>query len=386
MTIGSPTPRAALTAIQELLDRCARVEAGQEVLLVAHLDGLCGSDNLVDREAISWIQTGVQVRGARASVLWIDEPGKAHEWRLPALVKAGMKAADVTILHSFDITFEEIVELKQFVYRENIRLVRNFATTAPLLCSAWARTPHELVSAIRYQAALMIAEGASWQLSDPNGTALEGKISSAYNENHPWFSRYAITREEGKGYLPWPEWVVTPIRLKGTNGEYVFECMFSWWSRYIGISPYFSRPIKLAIRDDKIARVEGGEEAEALRRFLEAMREKLGEGVYDFNCFHFGVHPQAEISPQECPNPLYRRMIEHGNSCNFHAHVGAPPPTKAYPYWLHCTADIRRPTFKVGDRLVQDKGYLTALDDPVVRAIAARYPEQPGLGKEPSRF
>jgi len=33
-------------------------------------------------------------------------------------------------------------------------MVRNFATTAPLLCSAWARTPHELVSEIRYQAAV----------------------------------------------------------------------------------------------------------------------------------------------------------------------------------------------------------------------------------------
>jgi hypothetical protein len=356
------------------------------VVLIAHVDGLHGGDNVVDEDAISWIQSAVQMRGANASVLWIDEQAKPHAWRLPPVVKAAMKAADVSILNSFDITFEEIVELKQFVFHDKIRLIRNFATTGPLLCSSWAQTPYELVSAIRYQAALSIEVDAAFVLTDPNGTHVEGVISPAFNKNHPWFTKYAITREEGGGYIPWPEWVVTPIRFTGANGVFVFDKMLSWWSRYIGISPYFSAPIRVTIENGRMVNLEGGVEAGLIRKFLDSMREKVGEGIYDFNCLHFGVHPQALVSPQECSNVLYRRMIEHCHSSNLHVHIGAPSPTAEYPYWVHCTGDIREATLKVGENLIYDQGHLTALDDPIVRAIAAKYPDQPGLGPEPRRF
>ena len=76
MTAQQGIPKGAAVAINDLLDHCAKIQAGQEVLLLAHIDGLYGGDNLVDEEAISWIQTAIQLRGANASVLWIDEhPG-----------------------------------------------------------------------------------------------------------------------------------------------------------------------------------------------------------------------------------------------------------------------------------------------------------------------
>lgn len=379
----SMIPGAAVVSINDLLDQAAKVMPGQQVTLIAHVDGLHGGDNLVDMDAISWIQAAIQFRGARASVLWIDEPSKLHAWRLPPVVKAAMKASDITILHSFDITFEEIVELKQFVYNEHIRMVRNFATTAPLLCTAWAQTPHELVSAIRYQSLLPLVEGASWQLTDPNGTHLEGVIQPALNQNHPWFSRYAMTREEGKGYLPWPEWIATPVRLDKTNGEYIFNDMLSWWSRYIGIAPCFDQPVRLTIADGKITAIQGGPEAKALQTFLESMRERLGDGVYDFNCLHWGVHPNASVPEYICPNVLYRRLIDHSHSSNLHAHIGAPSATSEYPYWMHITGDIRTPTLKVGETVILDAGHLTVLDSPVIKAIAENYPGRPGLGPEP---
>ena len=386
MSTISGIPGSAAVSINDLLEHSVRIQPGQEIALIAHIDGLYGGDNLVDREAISWIQEAIQMRGARASVLWIDEPARPHDWRFPPIVKAAMKAADVTILHSFDITFEEIVEMKQFVFHEKIKLVRNFATTAPLLCSTWAQTPHELVSKIRYQAALKINEGSVFKLTDPNGTHLEGIIEPPFNPNHPWFTKYALNREEGGGYLPWPEWVVPPIRLSGVNGIFIFDCMLSWWSRYIGISPYLQKAIRITVENGKMQKIKGGDEAELLKKFLSSRKEILGDGVYDFNCFHFGVHPQASVSPQECPNVLYRRLIESGHSSNLHAHIGAPGPTAAYPYWVHCTGDIRQPTLKIGENLIYDNGYLTALEDPEVKAVASKYPGRPGLAPEPKHF
>ncbi len=216
-------PEGAAAAVADLLDHCAKIEAGQEVVLLAHLDGLHGGDNLVDEIAIAWIQAAVRDRGANASVLWIDEKAKPHAWRLPPVVKATLATCDVLINHSFDLAFEEMVELKQFLWAHKKLMVRNFATTAPLLCSAWAQTPHELVSEIRYQAAVPFKEGLPWQLTDDNGTHLEGRIEPAFHPNHPWFKTCTIRREEGGGYRPWPEWVVPPIRLSKTSGTFIFD-------------------------------------------------------------------------------------------------------------------------------------------------------------------
>ena len=72
MSIQPGIPREAAVAINDLLEHCAEIQPGQEVVLLAHIDGLYGGDNLVDQEAISWIQTAIQLRGANASVLWLS--------------------------------------------------------------------------------------------------------------------------------------------------------------------------------------------------------------------------------------------------------------------------------------------------------------------------
>lgn len=377
----SSIPKNAVIAILDMLDNCARIRPGQEVLLLAHTDGLYGSDNMVDVNAISWIEALVKARGANASVLWIDEPAKAHAWRVPPIVKSAYRACDVFINHSFDIVTEEILEFRELIAECEIPMVRNFATTGPLLCSQWAMTPYELVSEIRYQASLAFKDEAAWQITDENGTFLAGTISP--QPKYPAGMPYSSRREEFGYYFPWPEWVHPPIGVADVSGTFVFEKMLSWWSRYIGISPYFSRPVELTIKDCRIEKIKGGNEADALQRFLRAMEKRLGAAVYDFNCLHFGVHPQAFVAPHQCPNILHRRLIEHSHASNIHVHIGAPPATPDYPYWMHCTGDINTATFRVGEILVHDQGRLTALDSPEVMEIKQKYPDRPGLLQEP---
>jgi hypothetical protein len=372
-------PHGAAIAIADLLDHGARIRSGQKVLILAYLDGLYGSDNLVDRDAIHWIQRAAEARGARTEVLWVDVPSRVHEWQFPAGVRAAMDRSDLVINHSFDLVVEEILAFRQYVEQDRkIPMVRNFATTAPLLSTEWAQTPQELVSEIRYQAALLVQTGLKWQLTDPNGTHLEGVVMPPRNPS----KRYAIRREEGS-YLPWPEWVCPPIALGQTSGTFLFDRTLSWWSRYIGIRPYFDKPIQLTIRDNRILKIEGGAEAEALRQFLIVLRDRLGDGVYDFDTLHFGVHPQAQVAAHQCPSILYRRLIEHSHSSNLHVHIGSPKATPIYPYWPHITGDIRQATFRIGDKLIHDAGRLTVLDAEPVRAVAARYPGRPGLSPEP---
>ena len=92
---------------------------------------------------------------------------------------------------------------------------------------------------------------------------------------NPLFPVYTTRRAEVGGYRPWPEWVIPPIYITETNGTVVFNCMLSWWSRYIGISPYFEKPIRLTIEDCRIKKIEGGQEAVALKRFLEKFVNRI---------------------------------------------------------------------------------------------------------------
>ena len=373
-------PAAARISITDLLDHGAHLRAGQKVLLVAYLDGLYGGDNLVDRQAIHWILHAIEQRGNAVEVLWVDEPARMHAWEFPDVVRKAMDRSDLVINHSFDLTMEEILAFRRYVEHEhsNVPVVRNFATTAPLLCSTWAQTPQELVSEIRYQASQLIQPGLAWTLTDPNGTHLQGIVMPSRMGG-----KYAVRREQSNTYLPWPEWICPPIVSTATSGQFTFDRMLSWWSRYIGIPPYFDQPVTLKIQDNRIVEITGGMEADAIRRFLASLQERLGESTYDFDALHFGVHPHARVSPQQCPSILYRRLIEHSDTHNLHVHVGSGKATASYPYWPHITGDIRHATFRIGDNLILDQGNLTALTNPAVIAVAAKYPGRPGLGPEP---
>ena len=375
----SSAPGPAAIALADLLDECARIAPGQEVLIVAYRDGLHGGDNLVDEQAMAWIEEGVRERGANPSVLWADERSTLHNWRFPPVIRAAMTASDVMINNTLDLSFEELIEFKRFTWDQKKLMVRNFATTAPLLGTDWAQTPHRLVNEIRYQAALMIEPGSPFRLTDASGTHLEGMVLPAYHRDHPWFTSYAVRREEAGYYRPWPEWMHPPINISDCSGVFVFDRMLSWWSRYMGIPPYFESPVRLTIEDDRIVAIEGGHEAVALRDFLASLEKRIGGRADNFNALHFGVHPNAAVTPEECPSVLYRRIIEHAHTSNIHVHIGVPELTDDYPYWVHITGDIRTATFQVGSKLIHDEGHLTALESPEVRAVAAEYPGRPGL-------
>ena len=87
---------------------------------------------------MAWIQAGIQARGANPSILWIDEPERIHRWRVPPVFMAALKASNVFINNSFDLTIEELKIIQEAATENNVRLGRNFATTMGLLNSPWA--------------------------------------------------------------------------------------------------------------------------------------------------------------------------------------------------------------------------------------------------------
>ena len=137
--------------------------------------------------------------------------------------------------------------------------------------------------------------------------------------------------------------------------------------------------MRITVKDSRITAIKGGAEADAISRFHKMMAEKAGDGMYNFDTLHFGVHPNAHVQDYQCPNILHKRIVDHSHTSNIHVHIGSAGSSPKYPYWPHITGDIRTATWKVGETLVYDKGYLTVLDDPAVQAVAKKFPDRPGI-------
>ncbi|MCL1896218.1 MAG: hypothetical protein FWG03_06720 [Clostridiales bacterium] len=385
MAIQVGIPQEAMIALTDLVDNCAEIKPGMDVLILAHKDGLYGGDNLVDEEALGWVATMIQSRGAHCSILWVDDPQKVHEWRYPPIVKGAIAGADLFINTSWQMAVEEIAEYRNHIEEAGTWMVRLFPVTAPLLMSKWAQTPYELVNMIRHVSSkpFMQADMNKFVMTDPNGTHLEGFTTGPKPRKGIPGMPYNSWRREASRYLPWPEWVHPPINCKEINGVFNFNCMLGWWSRYIGIQPEWDELISIEVKDGRMVNISGGFEADALKRFLDSMIEKVGDGIYNFDTFHFGIHPNAVVTDHQCPHPIYKRLIEHSHTSNLHVHVGSAPGNENYNFYPHITGDIRNATMKVGDMLVYDKGYLCCLEDPEVLAVAEKYPDRPGL---PERY
>jgi len=376
-------PRQAALAISDLLDNCARIEPGQHVLIVAALDGLHGGENIVDEQAIAWVQAGVQQRGAYANVLWLDMPtrparildsaGKVDGWRLPPILKAALSSADVFINHCVDLSFEEeLKEVPELLAEYKVPMVRNMATTAALLASAWALTPYELVSEIRIRAADDLKPGAHWTITHPNGSHLEGTLGPP----PPNQQTYAEPRTS---YRPFPEGVLPRFPITDAEGEMIINATNPIWARHIGIPSQFSQPVHVTMQGGMIKDFQGGPEAEQLRDFYATLFRNFGEGVYRVRLMHGGTHPHAHAHPDQCPSPGYRTFIEHHNWRSMHVHLGDARQAREFVYNTHVTAELSGATVQVGDAYLWKDGHLVSADAPSVQAIAKRYPDRPGL-------
>ncbi|MGN6719646.1 MAG: hypothetical protein ACTHLX_19925 [Candidatus Binatia bacterium] len=376
-------PKQAVIAISDMLDNCAKVQPGMNVLIVAANDGLYGGINIVDQETVAWVQASVSQRGADASVIWTDIPSRpailwgegadpSKAWRVPPVVAKAMRAADVVISHAVDLTYEEeLREIPSILAERKIKYARNMATTASLLSSNWALTPYELVSEIRIQANALAKPGAKWVMTHPNGSHLEGHVVKPEDRDD-----YAQYRDIGV-YCPFPEGVWSSIRARDAEGVGIINEIGVIWARHIGVPCPFKQPVKVFIEKGFIKRIEGGEEAETLTRFYKFISNYLGESAYEVRGFHGGVHPSAILEPHQCPNAPYRHFIEHHHWSSFHFHMGNSMRTKDFPYLMHISGEMRGGDLKIGDNYVYKDGRITTADHSKVRAIAEKYKDRP---------
>src|SRR5262249_36601920 len=148
-------PKQAAIAVADMVDNCAKVKPGMNVLIIAANDGLHGGVNIVDQENVAWPHwAGVQRRAessgiwgalpSRPAIIWGVGADPSKAWKVPPVVANAMRAADVVISNAVDLTYEEeLREIPDILEERKIKYARNMATTAALLSSNWGLTPYE---------------------------------------------------------------------------------------------------------------------------------------------------------------------------------------------------------------------------------------------------
>ncbi len=424
-------PEQAWDFLSDMVDNCVgRAVKGtkKEVVILVHKDGMYGGDNLIDEEAISWVSTAFTSRGHRCSILWVDDPQLKHEWRYPPVVKKAIEGADIIINTPWQMPVEEIADFRGHIeqahlddparqteqakkdfpqrpdkqpkgldYDAGTWMVRLFPVTADLMMTDWARTPYELTIMLRHISSepfMNLDKPTKFTMTDPNGTNLTGyTVNPVKREDENGVGvpgmPYDSWRENSSHYLPVPEWVHPPINCTHVNGVLYFKEMLPWWSKYIDISPYWDEPIKVTVEESKMVAIEGGVEAKKLVAFLKEMEEKVGDKIWLFDTFHFGIHPNAHVNYYQCPNDIYRRTIEHMDCSNVHWHLGSAGGRPGYNFYPHITGDIRNCTLKIEPEgaepvYVYKDGWLCCQDDPRLQEVMKKYPGRPGIPVNPN--
>jgi len=142
------------------------------------------------------------------------------------------------------------------------------------------------------------------------------------------------------------------------HGRLVFETLE-------GFAGLLKEPVVLTVEDQRVTRVEGGEEA----RWLERMIRRYPNG--DFVCeLTWGISPKASLRlglQQRAPDTvLYRRAGV------YHVGVGMWPCEGIWSDF-HWDGGGLKPTLVHGGKTLIDAGRLLLLDDPEIREVAAKH-------------
>lgn len=340
---------------------CA-IQADEQVLLWLDRTGK------VDSSVVEAIQAAVDEVGAPLTVLQSKAPIFRFGEKLSAVEEAAITNANV-LVHVFDLENAASVDnadIYRCMWEHDLRITSVIATSPEIMSSDWALYPPELHYVIWTKSARLLHE-TEGHLTDELGTDLRMKFFP-WPEGDPFASSWAQVKG-GKVHRPAGTWEFFPggtiaVCPREVEGTLVFELLE-------GHAGYVSEPIRITIENHRVTSIEGGEEA----RWLRDQVERHNNGNY-FSEFAWGVNPRAPLAAglkSKAPDTLlFRRAGSYHCAVGLWPGMGVPSP-------FHWDGGGLRATFTLGKTTVIDKGYLTLLDDPEVREVAARHGDPDSL-------
>ena len=328
--------------VRNLVGNCAEVRKGENVLI---LNGF----GAVDDEVATLLEETVSEAGAECHVLW-GEPQERRASSIPKVVVGAILAADKFICN---YTLNRVV-LEEHLKGTGVVQVDNRFRTGELMGSEAARFPTGMIRALCQRLDELFAGARRWRITSPAGTDVSGEIARGTEIADAFFTQDTTGSRLRRVF---PGEVYTPVGSVGAEGTIVVD--------HINLqgAELWDEPAVLAIRDDRIVAVEGGDHAQELQAEIERNVERFGEGARVLDSWHGGMHPKAP-GPEPGSGALQWTTMSSSPAL-MHFHLGRLKDP--------ISAGVSRQTVEVDGKRVIEDGRLAILDDPQVRA-AARLP------------
>jgi len=311
---------------------------------------------------IEALKVAIEETGASLTTLGSQPPIFRLGQRLSPIEAAAISECNV-LIHALAMTNAASVDnldIYQCMWEHELRVTSVIANTEALMASDWAHFPSELHYLMWTKSARLLSE-TDGHLTDSLGTDLRMKFFP-WPKGDPFSSSWAQVKGS-RVHRPAGTWEFFPGGTIATcprevEGTVVFDLLE-------GFSGILSEPIRLTIRNHWVTKVEGGPEA----KWFSELTRQHPNGRY-FCEFAWGINPRSPLQEGlriKAPDTLLFRRAG-----SYHCGVGLWPGM-GVPSSLHWDGGGLSATFRLGNKTVIDKGYLTMLDEEDVRAVASQY-------------
>jgi len=310
-----------------LVDKCANIQAGEQVLIVADIDNV----RIAEVIATAALERDTEV------VISIMTPRKAHGENPPEMVVSAMAEADVVFEPTtYSLTRSDATQTAQ---QAGARVVSMPAYVEEMLISGGLEADFAAQEETVDKLADLFTHARTAKLTAPGGTEITMDLGERKGNT-------------GKGFCPGPGTVCGPPNIEANispiegTAEGVIIVDVSVPDPEIGL---LGSPIELTIQKGFVTNVKGQAEAETLRRILGSAGDS---NVYNIAELGIGLNPKARIRGimLEDEGALGTAHIGIGDNHTSGGTVNAP---------LHLDMIINNPTLELdGKVLIQDSKLL----------------------------
>ena len=330
------------------LVRYAEIRAGHQVLI--HVEpGNKAEPGADDPVVIEALRTAVTEVGARASVIMTPPWHKTAE-PPPPIFAAALEGADFLIGQG-EYLFTKNHYLQVAIFEKGLVYIENEAKTAAALSSSYGRFPAELMFAIGTAVTDKVARARTARVTTPAGTDMRMSIrpETVGGYCYPF-------RQDAPGYKKgFPGGTACFHPEDPVEGVIVGEA----FARFLKM-PICNPPLRLVYRNHRAVEISGGG-ADWLLDFWKRRGDENSSWLAE--CM-WGVHPRAGgLGTRDASNP----HLLHFGLGNSIAYGG---PTFSKTWVVLYTQDA---TLTLDGEPLLDRGRLTVLDSPEVRAVASRF-------------
>jgi len=307
----------------KLVEVCAGVKKGENVLIV--------TDTKTVRIA-EVLAAAAYNKGAEATIM-VMTPRKVHSEEPPKTVAAAMKEADVIFsptTYSISRTRATVEALKS-----GARMITMPDYTEDMLIEGGIEADFMALKELA-ERIVKVYFGETIKVTGPAGTNLTAVIKGRKPNMET-----GICHKPGD-FGPPPDVEVNVPPVEGTaEGILIVDAAASG----MGL---VNEPVRVIIKGGFITSIEGGEEAEKLRKMLEAARDP---NVYNIAEVGLGLNPKARVIGRllEDEGALGTAHIGVGSSLPLGGKIQAP---------LHIDLIFRDPTIEIDGRKIVENGEL----------------------------